>query len=301
MNNISNNLSDSFVSSIKSHYYNNDRLECMKNLYSNNLINNNNKFYNCKEDNKCAANVEYDKINGTCFSLESLIKISNSFNKHNISNKIIIDINDKDLKKKLIIQLRDRLKNKCNDQICWLGLDFIKKLNDDTIDKYTFRPKLTNNRFDWLSNINIDEFLKQYELKHKNFKSFGAVSYDYDDYPFYELYNLVHDEKYLDKLIKNGKNKLGIVYNLDKLGMGGSHWVSLYSDLKNKKIYFFDSVGNKPGARIKLTINKIKKWLGNDCEIKINKTEHQKKNSECGIYSIYFIIKSLEDENIDKL
>ena len=39
-------------------------------------------------------------------------------------------------------------------------------------------------------------------------------------------------------LEKSGKNKIGMVINLDEHWKEGSHWVALYTDLKNNQIYF---------------------------------------------------------------
>ena len=44
------------------------------------------KFKPHKEFQKCAPNKTFDNDNNTCFSLEQLIKIANSYNK-NLSNK----------------------------------------------------------------------------------------------------------------------------------------------------------------------------------------------------------------------
>ena len=38
-------------------------------------------------------------------------------------------------------------------------------------------------------------------------------------------------------------NKIGIIFNTDPHNKSGSHWISLFIDVKKKIICFFDSVG----------------------------------------------------------
>ena len=47
-----------------------------------------------------------------------------------------------------------------------------------------------------------------------------------------------------------GNEKLGVVFNLDPHDMPGSHWVSMFVNMDNGGIYFFDSVGKFPGDEI---------------------------------------------------
>ena len=54
----------------------------------------------------------------------------------------------------------------------------------------------------------------------------------------------------LEQLYKNGKRRLGIVFNLDPHDMPGSHWVSLFVNMNNGGIYFYDSVGKFPNKEI---------------------------------------------------
>ena len=54
----------------------------------------------------------------------------------------------------------------------------------------------------------------------------------------------------LETLYRNGKRKLGVVFNLDPHDMPGSHWVSMFVNMDNGGIYFFDSVGKFPGDEI---------------------------------------------------
>jgi len=78
----------------------------------------------------------------------------------------------------------------------------------------------------------------------------------------------------------------------------------MYIDNKKKKIYYFDSVGDKPPNEIIKLVKKIQ-YQANELSIKLEYREnypfsHQKGNTECGIYVLYFITEMLEgNKNFD--
>jgi hypothetical protein len=133
-------------------------------------------------------------------------------------------------------------------------------------------------------------------------------------------------------MYKNKKYKIGFVLNLDKHNQSGSHWVALYSDLKNKQVYFFDSYGIKPKKEIVKLISMIAYWIDinnnksciydditftkhdilkfskeggcekfKDIDIQYNTIRHQFKNSECGVYSVNFILRLLNGHCFEKI
>ncbi|VVU94800.1 hypothetical protein CPAV1605_525 [seawater metagenome] len=266
---------------------------------------------------KCAPSKNYK--DGSCFTYESLKKIANAYNLKASNNKINTDtVNKKDL----VHDLENKLKTNCDNQVCWLRQDFIKKIESDEISKNTFRPEGPQKKYDWLSTTHINEVIDQYHNVHKNFRFLGAVPIDFDDLPVLGLCDLN-----LENLESEGINKIGIVFNLDEHYKDGSHWVALFSDLENYQTYFFDSYGKKPDRRIRRFISRIvkhmykkkynkklsvkevleylkkdkKKLINNSIiknlqgfDIDYNKIRHQYKNSECGVYSINFILELLD-------
>lgn len=264
-------------------------------------------------NNKCAPGKNFKE--GSCYTLEDLISISKSYNSIHKNDKI----NIKRDKKYLLKQLLKKMDNKydCNDdQTCWINTKVVKNINDADISKYTFRPKGPKKQYEWLSTTNINNVMGQYEKKYNNFKFFGAVPYDFEELPGLDVYNL--------NLDTFNKEKIGMVINLDEHHESGSHWVSLYADLNKNQIYFFDSFANKPGGRIKKFTTKIlthmynKKYNKNlnikefldlnhqskdfdAFDIRYNKVQHQFKNSECGVYSMNFIIRLLKGETFDEI
>lgn len=271
------------------------------------------------EYEKCAPSKEF--TDGSCFNIKSLQKIATEYNKH-IGKKNNDEIKISNSKRNLVSDLTNKITECGEDQLCWLEVDWIKKIKDYDIHHNTFRPKGPQGRFQWLSTTNINEIAAQYEHKYSDFKFLGAVPLDFEDLSYLKIGNLNFDE-----FIKSGKNKFGLVINLDYHWEDGSHWVALYCDLPNNKIYYFDSYGSKPKQKIADFVKRVALWCNkrnilktnsediDDTEskfmtkrknkyeeildIKYNKVRHQFKNSECGVYSVNFILRLLKGESFN--
>jgi hypothetical protein len=197
-------------------------------------------------NNKCAPGKKFN--DGTCYTLNNLVEISKSYNNIHKNDKITIKKDKKYLLKQLLTKMNE--KYNCEDnQVCWINTKVIKKIDNNDIEKYTFRPPGPKKQYEWLSTSDINNVMKQYEKKYDDFKFFGAVPYDFEELPGLEVYNLN-----LNNLVNLNKNKFGLVINLDNHTQSGSHWVSLYTDLNKNQIYFFDSFANEPGNRININI-----------------------------------------------
>jgi hypothetical protein len=79
----------------------------------------------------------------------------------------------------------------------------------------------------------------------------------------------------------------------------------MFINIKNNSIFFFDSTGDKPPKQIMNFVKRIKQQ-GRQLDPKINfkfdsnkGIEHQYGNTECGIYSLFFIVHMLEDKLTD--
>jgi hypothetical protein len=76
----------------------------------------------------------------------------------------------------------------------------------------------------------------------------------------------------------------------------------MFVNLRKKKIFFFDSTGDPaPKQVMKLVKRKQDQGLKLDPPMKIEfdsneGIEHQYGNTECGIYSIFFLVHMLEDK-----
>lgn len=269
----------------------------------------NRKFIPENEDTKCAPSKKYTE--NSCFTLEHLISMAVSFNLIAAKklHKPYIDI--KENKKYLVKELTIRLQDICKDQLCWLEQDFVKSLKNNDIEKNTFLPKISQNKFVWLNTTNINEVMEQREKIHKDFKFIGTLPRDFDSKHLLQIYTKV-PRSYEDynRLYDSGFRRIGFIFNHDTSYQDGSHWVALFIDLEKSHIYYFDSFAEKPKKEIMMLIKRTAKWLykkhGVDPNniiktIDYNRIQHQRKNSECGVYSINFILRMVNGEKFEDI
>jgi Ulp1 family protease len=97
---------------------------------------------------------------------------------------------------------------------------------------------------------------------------------------------------------ENKKTRLGVVFNLDKHNQPGSHWVAMFMSWNSGQCCYWDSYGMRPNPEVVKLMNRLQeqaRQLEKEVIIKINKKRHQYKNTECGVYCIYFLTSFLED------
>jgi len=261
-----------------------------------------------KTDLKCAPHITFE--NGSCIPLHVLIKLTDAYNiycdKENLDSKIAT--NDRletlypdEYKRYLLYEFGKRNKKSQHKWLKHKCTQFMTEDDKDDLQNNTFRPEGPQGKFDWLSTFDINYALAQYENKYPEFRFLGAVPIDFND-----LNGLPFKTLDFNELYNSGKTKIGVVFNLDEHDKGGSHWVSLYADLDKGQIYFSDSYGIKPERRIVAFMDKIDKYLTTERgiskpDVRYNKTQHQKGNSECGVYSINFILRLLKGKSFDHL
>ena len=170
---------------------------------------------------------------------------------------------------------------------------------DKSISEDIFAPtspeKWKTNPNEWLNSTDIQQVMKQWEAADNEFMFLGPSPIDFNTQKTFgecvweEICNFD-----IKSVIKKGKNKIGIIFNLDKHTEMGSHWVSLYIDVKKEEIYYFDSYGDPIPAEIQTFADDVKKQgisINNKFDLIINTRVHQRGESECGMYSLYFIIQ----------
>ena len=249
---------------------------------------------------RCSPYAEDVKINEkSCLSGTVMQKIKKSYNKKNPSRRIT-HRNPNKIWKELT-----SLKPKCETELCWLN-EIENKQTREEIVKEFYAPnkpmEWKENPNEWLSNYDILDVINQYEKIHKNFKFFGPTPINFNSPDMNYKDKCVWEELCnfnLENHINNGINKMGVVFNLSKQGESGSHWVSLFIDIKNKMIFYFDSNGDSCPNEIKELINTVKnQGLKKKIIFKeiYNTFEHQQSNTECGMYSLYFIITMLTEK-----
>lgn len=238
----------------------------------------------------------------TCFTNDILKKIALSWNNDNPEDKIIY--NEKINGNLLWKLINDKMRGKCTNEICWSKHINNNKLRNDM--KRYFKPIMPtswlNNPREWLSSVDLSDVMTQYETKFKDFKFIGPVPIDFDTK--INFGSCIVNELCKLKLINLFKKKIyqiGIIFNLDKHNESGSHWVALYINLHNKLnkgLFYWDSYGINPVNEITELMTRLQQQSINDLHfnlpIHINDIRHQYKNSECGVYCLYFLISLLE-------
>lgn len=247
---------------------------------------------------------------GSCYTAKILTTIRDAYNK-NHAKELMIKVKDPE---KLRNALRERLTQcKGEKEDCWLTEIKDSALRQN-LDRYVFAPdkpkEWSTNPNEWLTNFDIIKVLEPYETAYPQFKFMGASPIDFDTTLSTTKQcverSLCHFS--LKSWIKKGKRKFGVVFNLDKHNQPGSHWVSLFIDVDEKIIFYFDSAGNRIPAAISAFVKRVSKQAQQDLNTRMTFTQnypkvHQYKNTECGVYSLFFIIVMLtgkvneEDDN----
>lgn len=245
---------------------------------------------------QCAPSVSDNSF--TCFTYQQLKSIAKRFNQTS-DEKIQISRNKHTLWKRI----HEKMKYRCNDELCWTN-------NDKMLQR--FRPKRPiewhSNPREWLSNFDIQKVMVQYEKKYKTFKFLGVFPDDYDHKIF--MNTCVAEELCkldIAALLKDKKYKLGVVFNTDPHYLGGSHWVAIYVNINESSnkygFYYYDSNAQQPSKYIRKLFNQIESQLKTRAKTKnmftlnINENKHQFKNTECGMFSMNFIINMMKSAN----
>jgi hypothetical protein len=255
---------------------------------------------------QCAPKNDNEVQDFSCYTKKSLIKMRNLWNTRHKDS--LIEVNES---KEIWDALRLKMENACHSESCWLKQKFMENNLDEEMTKYTFAPNSPStwkeNHTTWLNSGDIEKVMKQYEHTYKCFRFIGPTPIDFDKHVLNN--KCVWDDLCnfeLSKFIDEGITKIGIIFNTDPHDKSGSHWISLFINIKKKFVFFFDSNGTKIPKEIKSFCNRVISQ-----GLKLNTTKypdglelkfyenapfiHQEKNTECGMYSLYFIVTLLKD------
>ena len=245
----------------------------------------------------CAPSIDEKGKFKTCYSKESLLKIAEELKK-----KHSLTFNTKNkTKKQLWDFIQKQFQDTCSKkEQCWIKRDEVKNLKNLEINRYTFKPEYPNawrkNRHTWLNTYDILKVMKQYENKYPDFKFMGVVPSDCPTKIHCELSNMD-----IQKMKKNNIHHIGLIYNLDTSSGPGTHWVAMFIDNKNNEINYYDSYGSMPIKLIQDFIGKLKNNFKKNKYQPIviyNDKRHQYGGSECGMYSMNFILERLNGVNM---
>ena len=244
----------------------------------------------------CSPVVKKISVHNSCYTPKILLMIRDAYNKDH-TTEYRIDETDPT---KLWQILNDRFVQ-CQKEDCWLNAIKDSDLKK-RIDRYIFAPdkpyEWKKNPNEWLSNFDIMNVLEQYENTYKHFEFIGPTPIDFDAVISGRCIQSELCKFQLSDYIKKGKTHIGVIFNLSPHTSGGSHWVSLFIDVKDRTIFFFDSAGDPIPKEIKALVDRIQKQAREINGSKYafhqnNPKEHQMGNTECGVYSLFFIITML--------
>lgn len=198
--------------------------------------------------------------------------------------------------------LEERLNVKPNNEMSFLNALPLAPEEKEELAKTYLRPQMPLKWKEdpdmWLDSTNIESVMKQYEEAYPSFEFMGPFPIDF---AAPDPYQRSGEKKCLireicglrmEEALRQGTNSIGIIYNLDPHFKDGSHWVANYIDIPNHRCYYFDSYGYEPPKQIATFM----KWLTTqDPKMKLmyNARRFQHLGSECGMYSMYFIIRML--------
>ena len=187
----------------------------------------------------------------------------------------------------------------------------IEKLSIDYLsgEAQAEKIKLLNKKFDGslaeveLVKVNLDAFsifsndisINDVQLSNINLNYYFKFS---DRITSDNLRNLQKDLEF-----KNTNSQSNKFFNIKNTGPG-SHWTAVFMTIPKKQIDYFDSYGTKPQKNIKDFIKRIvMKYKKNneDPNVVYSDKRHQYGGSECGMYSMYFILKRLTGTSMYQL
>ena len=248
--------------------------------------------------------------NNSCLNRKLLVKLAKILNNNPKCDHIDCKSNNNNLHDNICENMTKI--SDCKSEYCWLTVqDIVQKLKGPEIDEFKehFRPKMpddwVSDKNKWLNTNDIDKVLLQYEKAYPEFEYLGA-------HPIDAHKCSVSDEVCninINDLLKNKKKQVGIVFNTDDSSGEGEHWVSFYVDLMGKNrqgnpgAYYFDSVADKPQKEIFDLVKKLKKQAKKKkmkLDFFYNDIQHQKKDTECGIYSMFFLTHMLSGVDFKK-
>ena len=172
-----------------------------------------------------------------------------------------------------------------------------------------FKPEGPKNSTALLNNVVIDNCLISWCADYPDFypcpfamMDFARTKEKFETINLVDLFTKKHvDGKY--------KRIFGCVINTDNSTGPGKHWVSCVvnaRDMKNILILYYNSAGNPPPEPIIEWMERRRRELSemDACEgdveiIPVTRVRHQESNTECGVYSLYFIRCMIEGNSYD--
>lgn len=153
---------------------------------------------------------------------------------------------------------------------------------------------------EWLSSTDIEKVQDNYRKVVPDYHFVGCVPIDFNETSETGKC-LVSTLCKMDvrEIAKTGKTMIGIVLNTDPHDQPGEHWIAAFCDLRPELetpyMAYFDSYAYKPEPQVVDLMNAWKEQWDSTrshrkpMELLYNQIRHQTKDTECGMYCIYFL------------
>ncbi len=190
----------------------------------------------------------------------------------------------------------------CNSEKCVLEKPEIRELIDED-PRSLLKPEGPKSSNEWLSNTDIESVLKMYQDMPGGDKLgyWDCVLMDDTSAKSYMVRPLSY---YTNK----GKTLVVCIGNTGTGSSSGIHWVTMLVDLRTKgspTVEFFDSTGSPPHREhldwTEKMRGEVRAITGVEPSVLINKRVFQRKGSECGVYSLYYVKARLEGQTFQDI
>ena len=165
-----------------------------------------------------------------------------------------------------------------------------------------------------LSNFNIDEVLQRWAKDFPGFFNCPFAMIDFDRQPQYQLGLIDMDRvpkgQVTQKLfsaprpraVRRKCDTFGCVLNTDVSTGKGKHWVCVFVDMRPKDgpwtVEYFNSSGRAPPREVTAWMERaaddLRKLHPEVVTVPVTDVAHQKGDTECGLYAMYYIRARLE-------
>ena len=153
----------------------------------------------------------------------------------------------------------------------------------------------------WLSNFDIDEAMYQYSRLVPDFEYLGTMPVDFAEHNRTGKRCVKMCSAKPAKRVYTNKQLGAVVVNLDVHTGKGTHWVALMLDCRDEahpKLLYYDPTGRSPPRRwyqqksafsVLLAAMPLAERSKAVHTAMYNTTRHQRRNSECGIFSMMVV------------
>lgn len=252
-------------------------------------------FHITKNDGFCAPSNVVNKLKE--LASESDANVPNNI--QNVQNAPNVFNNIQNVQNNTVLETL-KAKYNCDSETCVLSQYEVKKYVDpdviETVLKENFKPFGPRLTKEWLSNFDIDDVLSQIQKKYAD-KHFLHIPFQMRDFEKTnsDLARLDWQAEY-----NKGFRTFGTVMNTDYSTGKGIHWFAIFGDFLDSSdiftIEYFNSSGELPLPEVTAWMKKCKHSLNFNKPVQdviATRIINQQSSSECGLYSLYYIISRL--------